>query len=69
LLAGIPCHHLFGSPVQTVGEQYGAAQTLGPQLPQGRMVHLEAQMPLVLPLLQLIVENRQVTRRAESGYR
>jgi hypothetical protein len=33
------------------------------------MVHLEAQMPLVLPLLQLIVENRQVTRRAESGYR
>ena len=57
LLAGIPCHHLFGSPVQTVGEQHGAAETLRPQLLQSRMVHLETQMPSILPLLQLVVED------------
>src|ERR1035437_8370653 len=57
LLAGIPCHHLFGTPVQTVGDPHGATETLGPQLLQSRMVHLKAQMPSVLPLLQIIVED------------
>ena len=54
LLPGEPRDHLFGRPVQTIGQQCWAAQAMRQQPFESGMIEIELQMPAAFTVLQFV---------------